>query len=118
MQRSLSFALTGLLAAACSPPAAPHSDQDPTQSSAEVSAGPIEGTSACADAAFGIETRDYQLWLHSSDGGSLYTVKSHDGRVLAERIDAAELGRAYPELAGLMSDSIDAVGIDAIGIGY
>jgi hypothetical protein len=59
------------------------------------------------DALFGFETREHQLWMHSIPDGFLYTVKSVDGRVLAERIDEAQLGAAYPELHAVLDEGVD-----------
>ena len=58
-------------------------------------------------ALFGIETRDHQVFFHSSESGRRYTVKTKDGRVLADRIDAAQLGRDYPDLLDVIESGVD-----------
>ncbi len=65
------------------------------------------------DALFGFETREYQLYLHPSADGFEYTVKSLEGRVLAERIGEAELEASYPALHEVLNG-----GVDLKGIGY
>jgi hypothetical protein len=71
-------------------------------SSAASSAGDGSGR-----ALFGIETRDHQVFLHSTESGRRYTVKSKDGRVLADRIDATALGRDYPGLLESLERGVD-----------
>jgi len=58
-------------------------------------------------ALFGLETRDHQVFLHSTESGRRYTVKTKDGRVLADRIDADQLGRDYPELLETIERGFD-----------
>lgn len=99
LERSLPLVLIGLLGTACSPPGLKPPAQEPTPP-------------ASTDAVFGLETRDYQLLLHSGERGRLYTVKDHEGRVLAERIDEAQLRRSYPELADLLYGGVDATDVD------
>ena len=69
-------------------------------------------------ALFGIETRDHQVFFHSSESGRRYTVKTKDGRVLADRIDATQLGRDYPDLLETIERGVDSsVGSSLMGFG-
>jgi hypothetical protein len=58
-------------------------------------------------ALFGMETRDHQVFFHSTESGRRYTVKTKDGRVLADRIDAEQLGRDYPDLLEMIEGGVD-----------
>lgn len=75
-----------------------------------VAASSRSGSSSGADsspALFGIETRDHQVFLHSTESGRRYTVKTKDGLVLADGIDATELGRDYPDLLEALERGVD-----------
>jgi hypothetical protein len=69
--------------------------------------------SSKAEYTFGFESREHQLWFHSGTDPQLYTVKSKDGKVLAEGVDDGTLKRDYPELHDIVH-----TGGDLIGIGY
>jgi hypothetical protein len=58
-------------------------------------------------ALFGLETRDHLVFLHSTESGRRYTVKTKDGRVLADRIDVEQLGRDYPDLLETIEGGVD-----------
>lgn len=81
-------------------------------SSAEPAAAETQETASDPAAAgstplFGLRTRDHDLWLHS---GGRYTVKSRDGRVLADQVDEERLRTDYPALWEIYSSGVDASG--------
>ena len=62
-----------------------------------------------SEAMFSLETRSHVLHLHSTELGTLYTVESKDGRVLAEGITEVELGMHYPDLHAIVLDGVDLI---------
>jgi hypothetical protein len=73
---------------------------------------PVTGTEVDAPVYCGLRTRDHELWLLNGPEGPLYTVKSLEGKVLAERIDAARLGRDFPDLHSLLHGAVDLIDVD------
>jgi len=53
-----------------------------------------------------LKTRDKIITIRCSAHGPLYTVKGHDGRMLAENISASQLREKFPELRGIVEDSL------------
>lgn len=49
-----------------------------------------------------LKTRDYLISIVASAKGPLYSVSSHNGKVLEENLDEFELSSAYPELAKMI----------------
>lgn len=121
MLRSLTLlALSAFAANACSEPELPPPAQEPAESEARADS-PEEAANAAlvpvsatpsdpSEVLFGLETREHQVYIHSTDHGSLYTVKSKDGRVLADRISEVELGVSYPDLHDILNNGIDLIG--------
>lgn len=66
----------------------------------------------------GLSTRDYEVWLHYGTEQDLYTIKSKDGRVLADQIDDARLKRDYPDLHEMVHGAVDVDSGELMGLGY
>jgi len=82
------------------------------QSKARSEPEPSPAASAASDESYsGYERDGHQLWYVRGELRT-FTVKAKGGRVLAERIDEAQLGRDYPELYRLVRN---ARGVDDIG---
>lgn len=64
-----------------------------------------------------LETRDHEitLWV-----GGLYSVATKDGKVLADRIDAAQLQKDFPDVHELIRGAVDVNegGARFFGVGY
>jgi hypothetical protein len=114
--------VVGLLVGGCSDPeskeAEEHAQAEEPGNGKSVKDEPAASTQAAEASAssaftFGFEARDHQLWFHSGVEPVLYTVKSKDGKVLAEGIDDATLERDFHELHDIVH-----TGSDLIGIGY
>lgn len=116
------------LAAACAEPppeeraTAPAStavagrEEGSEEAASESQAAPAVSDAESSEAlvSFGLATRDHELWLHYGAEADHYTVKSKDGRVLADRIDEARLQLSYPELHELLHGGVDTLGVDVI----
>lgn len=66
-----------------------------------------------SESLFGLETRNHVLFIHSTELGTLYTVESKDGRVLAEGLTETELGIRYPELHAIVLGGVDLIATGA-----
>ena len=45
-----------------------------------------------------LETRDYVVIVHASPDGGLYTVKTHDGEIIAHQLPEQLLATLFPQL--------------------
>ncbi len=45
-----------------------------------------------------LETRDYLIVIHSSPAGILYTIKTHEGEIIAQQLSEQLLATRYPQL--------------------
>ena len=62
-----------------------------------------------------LKTRDKIITIRCGAHGPLYTVKGHDGKMLGENISALQLRERFPELRGIVEDSL-AKGITWAGL--
>jgi hypothetical protein len=86
---------------------------DPAQAATgEVAAATGDDNAAIEDLSSGnaviisIQTRDKIVIIRSGPDGPLYTVKSKDGKVLSDDINAESLYAEYPELEGVVKRGI------------
>jgi hypothetical protein len=108
--------LSALATSACSDRDPRETLQDPEPSG--VRADAPQASTTPSDVLFGFETREHQLYVHSTATSPLYTVKSRDGRILADQITEAELGISYPDLHDILNSGVDRNDGPLTGIGY
>ncbi len=61
-------------------------------------AAPLYGADDELPAIGQLKTPEYLILIHTSDDGTLYTIKTHDGVVIERQLPARYLASLYPEL--------------------
>ena len=73
------------------------SEPEQSEPSAKTPANPVIGH---------LEMKDKLITIRTGSAGPLYTVKSKDGKVLAEDLDPAELSAKFPELKDVVEQGV------------
>ena len=73
------------------------------------------GEDADSPVVYYLKTRDKIITIRCGAHGPLYTLKGHNGKMLAENISASQLRARFPELKGIVDDGL-AKGITWAGL--